>query len=443
MNTDTYIAAQRFGLGANSQQTEHIDQDPQTWLQQQLQQPNAALLDNSAFLTTEELSKKTVRFKGAKSQQTQEFMREGFDIYREEMQARFNQAVASETPFLERLVLFWSNHFTVSAQGKPFMAQLTGAFEREAIRPHVLGRFSDMLTAVIQHPAMLIYLDNVTSFGPNSWIGQRRNLGLNENLARELLELHTLGVNGGYDQDDVLGLAKIITGWTLKPQHQGGGGYRFIIQAHEPGPHQLLGKTYNQYGEQKGLAALNDLAHHPSTAEFIATKMAEHFISDSPPQDSIDQLKEVFISSGGDLKAMAETLIHMEAVWETAMPKVKKPYEMVVSTFRLLSINPSNIPFENIAQSLALFQQLPFQAPSPAGWADEAADWLSPQSVLNRVEWCHAVAQKTGSSQRPLTLAQTVFGEVAGAETLRWIDNAPSANEGLALLLASPEWQRR
>ena len=443
MNTATYVAAHRFGMGVDAEDTQRISKNPQTWLKQQIQRPKAAQLTHASLLTTEELSKKVLRHRGAQPQQSKQFLKQGFDIYQQEMQARFHQAVHSKTPLLERLVLFWSNHFTVSAQGKPYIAPLLGAFEREAIRPYVLGRFSDLLKAVIQHPAMLIYLDNVSSFGPNSRIGKRRNRGLNENLARELLELHTLGVNGGYGQNDVMGLANILTGWTLKPKKWGGGGYRFMQQAHEPGAHRLLGKSYPASGEQQGLTALKDLAQHPSTAEFIATKMAQHFIADQPSQQSIETLTTVFKQTDGDLKAMTEALIDMDASWNQAQTKVKRPYEMIVSTFRMLSLPVEKIPFKHIAQSLTLFQQLPFQAPSPAGWSDQAADWLSPQAVMNRVEWCHTLALKVRAREKPLSTAQWALGEVAAPDTLRWIENAPSSTEGLALLLASPEWQKR
>jgi uncharacterized protein (DUF1800 family) len=290
---------------------------------------------------------------------------------------------------------------------------------------------------------MLIYLDNVKSFGPNSRFGRAKNKGLNENLAREILELHTLGVDGGYTQSDVIGLAKIITGWRLVPPRQGGGGYQFNAAMHEPGAHKLLGKSYAQNGERQGIAALWDLAHHPSTARFIAKKMATHFISDTPSEKSIRKLEQIFLKTGGDLKAMIATLFEMKEVWQTALPKVKKPYDMIVSTFRLTQVSPGHIPFRRIERSLRLLDHIPFYAPSPAGWPDTADDWLSPNAVMNRVEWCHALAQSVRLNENPARVAKIALAGVANPDTLVWIDRAPTPVDGLALLLSSPEWQRR
>ena len=225
-------------------------------------------------------------------------------------------------------------------------------FEREAIRPNVLGKFSDMLLAVVAHPAMLNYLNNMTSFGPNSRMGKRRNRGLNENLAREILELHTLGVNGGYTQKDVIALAKIITGWTITPAKMGGGGFQYIDVIHEPGTHILLGKSYPQNGQQQGIDALRDLAHHPSTARFIATKLARHFIADNPPDSTIKHLEKVFKKTDGDLKAMAETLIELPEIEKYPLSKIKTPYELIISTMRLLGDGANKADYRKIFQSL-------------------------------------------------------------------------------------------
>ena len=441
MAYNPYIAAHRFGLGSDVEEMQAIASNPRSWLLGQIKSKNTVL--NGAFKTTDELTKRVAKIKGAKQAERKKIIKGGFDIYRDEMEQRFKQAISTDTPLIERLVMFWSNHFAVSYKGKPFIAGLVGAYEREAIRSHILGNFSDMLRAVVEHPAMLVYLDNVQSFGPNSVVGKRRKRGLNENLAREILELHTLGVDGGYKQADVIEFAKVLTGWTVKPPRFGGGGFEFIDYVHEPGTHTVLGKDYKQKGQAQGIAVLNDLAKHPSTARFIATKMARHFIADKPSQSSIRRLERTFINSKGNLKAMVETLISMPEVWRDPLPKVKTPYEMIVSSFRVVNAPVKKVKFKRIAQSLALLDHVPFQAPSPQGWPDRASDWISPNATINRVEWCHAFAQVLRPKDNPLQLAQSVLAGVAKADTLMWIERAPSPVDGLALMLASPEWQRR
>lgn len=443
MSTAPYIAAHRFGLGANAQEMAVINRAPKDWLYSQLNAGASKAALTGPYKSTDELVKETVKLKDANANKQMNIIKSGYKLYFADMEKRFEHAVETEYPLLERLAMFWSNHFTVSSKGKHHIARIASAFEREAIRPHILGKFSDMLLASTRHPAMTLYLDNVQSIGPNSIFGKRRDKGINENLAREILELHTLGVNGGYTQDDVIGLAKIITGWTIVPPRQGGGGYQYIHAVHEPGTHKLLGKTYSQRGEAQGIVALTDIANHPSTAKFIATKMARHFVADDPPQSSIQKLEQTFLRTGGDLKAMVETLIEMPEVWATPLPKVKKPYEMVVSTCRLTQLPMNKVPFKKIAASLGLLEHLPFQATSPAGYPDTADDWLSPNATINRVEWCHAVAQAIRPQENPYELAKATIGPVANADTMLWISRAPTHIDGLALLLASPEWQRR
>lgn len=443
MYRDPYTTAHRFGLGAGPKDIQLITQNPQAWLKQQLRADTITDLEGDFASAADLLTDKSAAGGKPTKEQRREMQKRDRDIYTREVQARFHQAIASRTPLIERLVMFWSNHFTVSVLGKRRLQKLAGAFEREAIRPHVLGKFSDMLLAVTQHPAMLIYLDNVVSFGPNSKVGRKRKRGLNENLAREILELHTLGVNGGYTQDDVIGLAKIITGWTIVPPQKGGGGFKYIDSAHEPGAHVLLGESYPQAGQAQGIEALKDLAIHPSTARFISTKLARHFIADQPPQSAIAKLESVFLETQGDLRAMMESLIDMPEVWQTTLPKVKKPYELVISAFKLADMTAMKSPFKQLLKGLKLLEHRPFMAPSPAGWPDREADWLSPNAMMTRVEWCHAFAQMVKPTDNPHQLAKAVLGDIAKTQTLQWIERAPSAVDGLALLLASPEWQRR
>jgi len=260
-------------------------------------------------------------------------------IFQAEVQARFARLVDTENAFLERLVLFWSNHFAVSlAKGGP-MRVLAGAFEREAIRPHVLGRFADMLVAVEKHPVMLIYLDNQQSIGPASRSGQNGRRGLNENLAREILELHTLGVDGGYSQDDVTSLARIITGWTfVQPDDDAlyGGRFTFAPVRHEPGRHVLLGKTYPEGGLEQGEEALADIARHPAAAHHIAAKLARHFVADDPPPALVENLTHVFRITDGDLYAVSYALVDAAEAWDREARKLRSPEEFVIAAFRAL-----------------------------------------------------------------------------------------------------------
>lgn len=437
-----FIAAQRFGLGARPEELSRISDNPRQWLKWQISSSSKGDIEVPA-VPTNQLIRDIVKAK--KSKETRkELRKQARDIYAQEMEARFRFAVATDRPFVERLVQFWSNHFTISFVGNPFLSAIVGAFEREAIRPYALGKFADMLVASTRHPAMLLYLNNASSVGANSRAGKKRGRGLNENLAREILELHTLGVNGGYNQDDVISFAKILTGWSLAPIKSDGGGFRFLKQAHEPGAHTLLGKIYQEGGEKQGLQALIDLSRHPSTARFIATKLVRHFVDDEPPQSAIAKIEKTFAETDGDLRAVSLALIDLKEAWQNPLAKIKTPYEMIVSSFRLIGDEGQvKIPFKKIGASLKLLDHVPFSAGSPAGWPDQVNDWISPNAVINRVEWCQAFAQYVRLDRSPHSLAEDHIGQAAKPETLLWIERAPSAKEGLALLLASPEWQRR
>ncbi|MET3335871.1 uncharacterized protein (DUF1800 family) [Bradyrhizobium japonicum] len=265
--------------------------------------------------------------------------------FRTEALARLQRATLATCGFTERLVAFWSNHFCISATKGELARIWAGVFEREAIRPHVLGRFADMLKAVEQHPAMLFFLDNQQSLGPDSRAGQNRKRGLNENLAREIMELHTLGVGGGYTQEDVTSLARIITGWTFAGrQGQLGtpGSFVFNTNAHQPGAQMLLGKSYEATGLAQGEAALADIARHPSTANFIATKFVRHFVADDPPPGLVARLRELFVKTDGDLKALAAGLVDSDEAWTAPLTKMRSPYDFLVASGRLLARVPED-----------------------------------------------------------------------------------------------------
>lgn len=364
--------------------------------------------------------------------------------FRAEALARIQRATMAESGFAERLVAFWSNHFCISA-GKGELGRMwAGAFEREAIRPHVLGRFSDMLLAVEQHPAMLFFLDNQQSIGPQSRAGKNRKRGLNENLAREIMELHTLGVKGGYTQDDVTTLARIITGWTfagrdgrLGPP----GTFVFNANAHEPGPQQLLGKIYDDTGITQGEAALTDIARHPATAKFIATKFARHFIADDPPPALVATLEKAFKTSGGDLKVMTLALVDSDEAWRAPMTKIRTPYEFLIATGRIMGRLPED-PGRYIGGLNVLGQPL-WTPAGPNGFADTNAAWAAPEGLKLRLDIASQVASRFPDTIDPRALLDVAMGDAASAETRQTIDRAESRQQALALLLMSPEFQRR
>jgi uncharacterized protein (DUF1800 family) len=364
--------------------------------------------------------------------------------FRNEALARIQRATIADCGFAERLVVFWSNHFCISAsKGEPARIW-AGAFEREAIRPHVLGRFADMLQAVEQHPAMLFFLDNQQSLGPDSRAGQNRKRGLNENLAREIMELHTLGVGGGYSQEDVTTLARIITGWTFAGREGKlgtPGSFAFNANAHQPGPQRLLGKTYEDTGVTQGEAALADIARHPSTAKFIATKFVRHFVADDPPPALVAPLEAVFQKTDGDLKALALALVDADEAWNAPLTKMRTPYEYLVATGRLLARIPDE-PGRYIGGLNTLGQ--PLWSPSgPNGFPDSNAAWAAPEGMKLRLDIAAQVASHTPDNVDPRELLEVVAADAASSETRRTIEGAESRQQALALLLMSPEFQRR
>jgi len=364
--------------------------------------------------------------------------------FRTEALARFQHATLAEVGFVERLVAFWSNHFCISAnKGEPARIW-AGAFEREAIRPHVLGRFADMLRAVEQHPAMLFFLDNQQSLGPNSRAGINRKRGLNENLAREIMELHTLGVGGGYTQADVTSLARIITGWTFAgPQGQLAppGSFAFNANAHEPGPQTLLNKSYDDNGLAQGEAALNDLARHPSTAKFIATKLVRHFVADDPPPALVTRLADTFHKSDGDLAAVSRALVESDEAWAAPLTKIRSPYDYIIATGRMLAAIPPE-PNRYLGPLNLLGQPL-WSPAGPNGFADTNAVWASPEGMKLRLDLAAQIGERTGDSVEPRDLIRVVAGDAATPETKRAIELPESRKQAMALLLMSPEFQRR
>ncbi len=382
--------------------------------------------------------------------------RSGRGDYAGAVGARSTNALITDTPFVERLVHFWANHFAVSAD-KLQVIGLSGTLEFEAIRPHVLGSFRDMLIAVEQHPAMLLYLDQAASIGPNSPLGSRialrtdRKIGLNENLAREILELHTLGVRTGYSQADVTEFARAMTGWTVAGIGPGPiarfagidgrpGDFVFAAPLHEPGDRMVMGKRYPAGGVGQAQAVLNDVAIAPATATHIATKLARHFAGDTPPPAMVARLQAAFLSSGGDLPTVYRALIASPEAWVEQPLKFKTPWEWTISALR--GLNVKTVDPLVIVGLLTQLGQPVWRPGQPAGYDDIAASWAGPDAVLRRVEAAERFASRAANVD-PRTLAPKLLPGAVSAATTTALANCESPAQGLALLLVAPEFMRR
>ena len=362
-------------------------------------------------------------------------------LYLAEARARIHAALGADIGFAERLTWFWSNHFCVSAD-KGGVRPICGAYEREAIRPHVLGRFGDMLLAVETHPAMLIYLDNARSIGPDSVAGQRQRRGLNENLAREILELHTVGVRSVYTQEDVTRLAKVITGWTVIGFRQDparAGEFVFNPNMHQPGPQTVIGKTYPDAGFEQGRAVLAMLALHPATAKHIATKFARHFVADVPPPALVERLSRRFLDTQGDLKEVTRTLVMSDEAWSAPRAKLKRPGEWLVGALRATGITPPDIG--PVMGAHNLLGEPVWRPPAPKGFSDDSAVWLD--GLSQRIDVANQMARRIAPAADPTEVFETALAPVASAETRQAIRRAETRQQALALLVLSPEFQRR
>lgn len=439
-SAQAYHAASRFGLGLSLKEKEAIGSAPLDWVMKQTS-GNA----NSNKLTSLAKEGKAMFASTFPPPETPEAKKEYRKLaqkhYVTYVNARFEHQTHSTTPFIERLVNFWSNHFALSIDKTPMITPLAIAFEVEAIRPHILGNFTDMLLASSRHPAMLLYLDNARSTGPDSMAGTRRNIGLNENLAREILELHTLGVNGGYSQDDVIALARIITGWSLAHEQKNViPEFAFNKRTHEPGPKTLLGRTFNTQGEQDGIDALTFIANHPATARFIATKLATHFISDNPSPESIHFLTQAFTASKGNLLTVSKALITLEECWNTPLNKIKTPYDFLLSTAKVINL-PQTPLF--LPETLKLLVQQLYRPGSPAGFSDMADDWIGPDAIIKRIQIATKITASLPEQIDPIVLSKALFGSLMSTKSYFAISNAPSREEAVAALLVSPEFQKR
>jgi uncharacterized protein (DUF1800 family) len=451
---DAVTALRRFGLGARPGEPRRIASDPRGHVLSQLDAGRAPEIGD--LPTSAQLWQEFNRFRSARRRK-QDAGQDGSmsggmgeasepmqpsALSRAEMSARFDHAVTTHSPLLERIVGFWSNHFTISMVA-PILRSIAGSYEREAVRPHVLGRFRDMLHAVVRHPAMLVYLDNYRSIGPNSRVGRRRGRGLNENLAREILELHTVGVNGGYTQDDVINFARALTGWTVDTSDgEAQGTFVFKRQWHEPGAVTIMGRTYPEGGVEQAEAVLDDLAAHPATARHLARKLAVHFVSEKAPVSLVERLESAFRHGDGDLDALTRMLVSSDDAWRAEPRKVLPPYDFVIAVFRALEHTPR---FPVLANALRAFGHVVWRAPSPAGWPDEDEAWASPHAVVERLDWVKQVTAGVPASiaDDVRDYADGLFGDTLSDFTRQAIARSETREQALALLFMSPEFQRR
>jgi uncharacterized protein (DUF1800 family) len=483
LTKDAAIAANRFGLGARPGDARVIGTDPKGWLLDQLDAPASAHAGGqleSARVLAEVRDLRVTRQIAAQARANlvrppepsstppapgidEQAMREFGEFIRGHYTAqtaeRYRLAIETERPFGERLVHFWSNHFAVSADKQP-LAALAGLYEQEAIRPHVAGNFYDLLIAAVRHPAMILYLDNQTSMGPASqaaaFVRRRagRELGLNENLAREILELHTLGVDGGYTQADVTEFAKVLTGWSIGGTlgeargllaRLGGdagkpGEFHFRAGMHEPGDKSVLGQRYREHGIEEGEDVLRALALHPKTAAHLATKLARHFVADDPPPRLVERLADVYLRSDGELFPVYRALVDSSDSWREPLAKFKTPHDFAISTYRLLDVVPEKL--QPVTAFLTQAGQRPYAPGSPAGWPDAAASWNGGDALLKRIEFAAAAGRRIGDRIDAGARAGDVLGAL-GEHTTLGIRGAESGAQAFALLLASPEFQRR
>lgn len=468
--TPDAIALNRFGLGARPDDAPL--KDPRRWLLTQFDRYEPApevwsvQQHSDAVLADYQSRQRAMRDASDDEKQAarKALRKDARNDYFTAVNARLASALDTPTPFVERLVHFWANHFAISVE-KPMVLDMAGAYEAEAIRPHVLGRFDDLLLAAVRHPAMLVYLDQAQSVGPGSLAAQRaaernpqRPRGLNENLAREVMELHTMGARSGYTQTDVTEFARALTGWSvtvngaagpMAPPHSRmdapqptADGFQFRAALHEPGGRTVLGRSYTQPGEQQARAILVDIAAQPATARHIATKLARHFVADDPPPALVDRLAAAFQRSSGDLPTVYRALVESPEVWTARNGKFKTPWDWTVSSMRALGRH--ELKGAQAAQLLTQLGQPVWRPGSPAGYDDVAGSWAAPDALVRRVELAQRLASQAGNAVDARQIAPRLLpGDSLSDNTKLAIARAESGSTALALLLVSPDFLRR
>ncbi|MBR0707068.1 DUF1800 domain-containing protein [Bradyrhizobium liaoningense] len=434
----TSAKAFRTVADANARRTARVKQAQQQAKKQQMAAAQAMSEDQAQAQGQGQAQDKDAAEMAAK-QAAEAVPDPGRPMYLQEAKLRTEAALAAEIGFAERLVWFWSNHFCVSANK---IQSMSGAYEREAVRANALGRFVDLLLAVEGHPAMLFYLDNLESMGANSIAGINRSRGLNENIAREIMELHTLGVRTGYTQDDVISFANVMTGWTLVPpgaDPQHGGEFTFNPRLHEPGGQTVLGKRYEQEDAEQGRAVLRDLAAHPATSAHVATKLARHFVADEPPPALIEQMAKTFRDTEGDLKQVAIAMVSSDEAWRGPPSKLKRPGEWVAGMVRATGITTVD-PVRYTGGQELLGEAL-WRPSAPKGYPDDEASWID--GVGRRLDIANNFAERITGMADPQVIIEDVFASEIAQEVKQAVGRAESRQQALALLFMSADFQRR
>jgi uncharacterized protein (DUF1800 family) len=390
---------------------------------------------------------------------------------------KVRQAVFSPNGFYERLVAFWCDHFSIDARKGGAMRLLAPLHEVEAVRPHLAGRFSDLLKAAALHPAMLAYLDQTRSVGPNSPVGLKSGRGLNENLARELIELHTMGAGSGYSQKDVRAAAYVLTGlWYRAPVYE----TAFRPRSAEPGVYRVLGRNYG--GKRRQIeqvhALLDDLAGRKETRRHICRKLVVHFIADDPPQAVVEAMVKAWVRTGGQLAAVYRAMLEHPQSWEEQGRKARQPFDFVVAALRALDVPAEALapgdgakkgggkPAADVAAledvtmmtaegkpaltanpfSVGIIDRLGqpiWSAPSPAGWEEGLSAWITASQLTERIAWARRLVARFGGETDPRAFLEATMADAARADTIETVSRAPNRAVGLAMVLASPEFNRR
>lgn len=450
-----YLATKRFGLGARPGDVARLSADPRGQLMAALQPdsnisapvPGFTDIPSMVHAGRAWISKRKEMLAKDTSDDAIKNVRRAIGrnlyirTYENAAIARASHAISTDQPFVERLVQYWSNHFAVSAGKGGALRALAGHYEDNAIRPHVLGNFRDMLHAVVKHPMMIGYLDNRRSIGPNSRIGRKTGKGLNENLAREILELHTLGVNGGYLQTDVTNFARILTGWTIYgPKSPDAYTFWFRKRIHEPGTWTVLGRKFGDHGLAQGEAVLDMLAAHPATAKYVATRFCKHFVSSNPPPTLVARLERTFLETRGDLAELARALVSSDEAWQAERPKLLPPYDFFVAAYRATG---AQVEARFFLRTLNNMGQPVWAPPSPEGWPEEDDAWMTPSALVERLDIANTIARRTRLAGSVPSWVQDILGDSLNQNTMLTLQRAESKQQAIALALMTAEFQRR
>lgn len=464
MNNDSeaVIAVNRFGLGARGSELAAAARDPRQWLTQQMVSPSYGASRFTTVAAFQQFSEYRQRVrdqrKAPAQNESSNMQAKGpsgagttpAKVIRQTQRALIFdglwQSIMSAEPFSMRMLDFFSNHFSVSMTSIQLNV-LAPLLERDAVAPHLFGQFEDMLIAVIKHPAMLVYLDNTQSTGPASRVGKKRQRGLNENLAREILELHTLGIDGGYSLGDIRELARALSGWSIsRPRDKAQKGFVYRRDMHEPGARTLLGRRYRDGEVEQGEQMLRDLARHPATGRFVCHKLAQHLVSDMPDEGLVDAMSAQWQQTNGNLGAVIRVLIAHDASWREERQKFKTPREFVISTLRALEIQEDSPPrfLRQLHRHLRDMGQAPFGSGSPAGYPISNRHWDGADALMKRIDWANTVvAVSAQSNKSALEISSRLFSTQLDGATRQAMERAETDRQARALLFLSPDFQRR